>query len=63
MAEKYPAAKALYERASQILGYDLAKVCFEGPNTELDTTEVSQPAIFVASYASRGVRNSFRRLT
>lgn len=51
IVEKSPAAKALYERASAILGYDLAKVCFSGPNTELDTTEVSQPAIFVTSLA------------
>ena len=51
VVEKSPAAKALYERASAVLGYDLAKVCFTGPNTELDTTEVSQPAIFVTSLA------------
>jgi [acyl-carrier-protein] S-malonyltransferase len=42
----------LYERASQIVGYDLARVCFEGPAEDLDSTVVSQPAIFVTSMAA-----------
>lgn len=49
--EKYPAAKALYERAAEILGYDLAEICFSGPSDRLDSTEISQPAIFVTSLA------------
>lgn len=52
IAEKYPRARELYQRASEILGYDLAKKCFEGPAAELDTTEISQPAIFVTSLAA-----------
>src|SRR5262249_37910680 len=52
LAEKYPAARALYDRAAEILGYDLAKICFEGPNSQLDTTAISQPAIFVTSLAA-----------
>ena len=52
LIERYPAAKSLYERAEEILGYDLAKLCFEGPAEELDTTAVSQPAIFVTSLAA-----------
>jgi [acyl-carrier-protein] S-malonyltransferase len=52
IAEKYPAARELYRRAGAILGYDLAKKCFEGPAAELDTTEISQPAIFVTSLAA-----------
>lgn len=51
IAEKYPAARELYNRANDILGYDLAKFCFEGPAADLDTTEISQPAIFVTSLA------------
>lgn len=51
IAEKYPAARELYNRANDILGYDLAKLCFEGPQADLDTTEISQPAIFVTSLA------------
>ncbi len=52
IAEKYPAARRLFERAAAILGYDLATKCFEGPVGELDTTVIAQPAIFVASLAA-----------
>ena len=52
LAEKYPGAQSLYERASAILGYDLAKLCFEGPAAELDSTVISQPALFVTSLAA-----------
>lgn len=52
IAERVPSARALYDQAASILGYDLAKVCFEGPAEELDRTAVSQPAIFVTSLAA-----------
>ena len=48
-AESLPAARGLYERAGAVLGYDLAKLCFEGPAERLDSTVVSQPALFVTS--------------
>ncbi|HVP36355.1 MAG TPA: ACP S-malonyltransferase [Terriglobales bacterium] len=41
--------KELYAKASQILEYDLAKVCFEGPEEVLVQTKYTQPAIFVHS--------------
>lgn len=47
-----PAAKELFDQASEILGYDLLQVCTEGPKEKLDSTVVSQPAIFVASMAA-----------
>ncbi|GIW89492.1 MAG: malonyl CoA-acyl carrier protein transacylase [Isosphaeraceae bacterium] len=47
-----PAARALFDRASEILGYDLAAVCREGPAERLEATDVSQPAIYVASLAA-----------
>lgn len=52
IAERYPAARALYDRANEILGYDLAKLCFAGPAEELDSTVISQPAIFVTSLSA-----------
>src|SRR3990172_8427741 len=52
IAETCPAANKLYERARDVLGYDLAKLCFEGPAEELDSTVVSQPAIFITSLAA-----------
>ncbi len=51
VAAQYPAAAALFEQANDILGYDLRKLCFEGPAEDLDSTVFSQPAIFVASLA------------
>lgn len=53
-----PAAQALFDRAAQILGYDIAGVCFAGPKERLDSTAVSQPAIFVASLAALEVLKS-----
>jgi [acyl-carrier-protein] S-malonyltransferase len=46
-----PAARALYHEANRVLGWDLAKVCFEGPETELTQTKVCQPALFVHGLA------------
>jgi [acyl-carrier-protein] S-malonyltransferase len=47
-----PKAKELFDKASEILGYDLLQVCTDGPKEKLDSTVVSQPAIFVASMAA-----------
>jgi [acyl-carrier-protein] S-malonyltransferase len=52
LSETVPAVRSLCEQASGILGYDLEKVCREGPAERLNTTEVSQPAIFVTSLAA-----------
>jgi [acyl-carrier-protein] S-malonyltransferase len=52
LCESSPAAKALFDKASAILGYDLLQVCAEGPKEKLDTTAVSQPAIYVSSLAA-----------
>lgn len=52
LCNEVPAAKALFDQASEILGYDLLQRCTEGPKELLDSTEVSQPAIFVASMAA-----------
>lgn len=45
------AARALYDEANVILGWDLKKICFEGPETELTQTKVCQPALFVHGLA------------
>jgi [acyl-carrier-protein] S-malonyltransferase len=47
-----PAARALFDRASAVLGYDLYKLCTEGPADKLDSTVHSQPALFVSSLAA-----------
>lgn len=51
LCESLPAAKTLFDRASVMLGYDLINVCKNGPAEKLNATDVSQPAIFVASLA------------
>lgn len=52
LAQSVPAARDLYRRASDLLGYDLAALCFEGPAERLDSTEFSQPTLFVTSLAA-----------
>lgn len=52
VCDRLPAARALFDRASEVLGFDLAGVCFNGPKERLDATDVSQPALFVASFAA-----------
>ena len=52
LAESLPAVAALYQRAAEVLGYDLAKLCFEGPADALDSTVYSQPALFTTSLAA-----------
>src|SRR5215212_3038019 len=52
LAGSLPAAKALFDQASAALGYDLLDVCVNGPAERLNATDVSQPAIFVASLAA-----------
>lgn len=52
LVENFPSARAMYDRASEILGYDLAKLCLEGPADDLDSTIYSQPALFVTSLAA-----------
>jgi [acyl-carrier-protein] S-malonyltransferase len=51
IAQKFEAAARIFERANAIIGFDLSRVCFEGPAETLNTTTVSQPAIFVTSAA------------
>jgi [acyl-carrier-protein] S-malonyltransferase len=51
LAEKYPSAAALFDRADQVLGMPLKKVTFEGPEEELTQTRCCQPALFVHGVA------------
>ncbi len=47
-----PAVKTLFDKSSDILGYDLAEVCFKGPVEKLDSTVFSQPALYVCGLAA-----------
>ena len=48
-------AKALFEKADEVLGFELSKILFEGTDEELKQTRVTQPAVFVHSYISVAV--------
>ena len=50
--DRFAVVRQLYEQAADVLGYDLAAVCFEGPAEKLNATEFSQPALFVTSMAA-----------
>ena len=51
-AEADTEAMALFDKANAVLGFDLKKICFEGPAEELTKSNICQPAIFVTSYAA-----------
>ena len=52
LAAVFPLAKAWFDRANAALGYDLAAVCFNGPEPELTKTENAQPGIFLVSWVA-----------
>lgn len=52
LCDEVPAARALFDRAADQLGFDLLKLCVEGPAEQLDATVNSQPALYVASLAA-----------
>lgn len=49
--DAYPEAREVFLRANDALGFDLARVCFEGPEPELTRTAITQPAILATSVA------------
>jgi len=53
-----PAARRLFDRAAEVLGYDLLAICRSGPVEKLGSTAVSQPAILVTSLAALEVLRS-----
>lgn len=46
------AAAELFQKADEVLGIPLSRICFEGPSEELTATDVAQPAIYVCSLAA-----------
>jgi [acyl-carrier-protein] S-malonyltransferase len=59
IAAEFPAARAAYDEASEAVGFDVAKLCFEGSIEELTRTELQQPALVATSIAClRAVRTT-----
>ena len=52
LAEKYPAARAVFDEADKALGFSISKMCFEGTEDELKLTANTQPAILTVSVAA-----------
>jgi len=55
LAEKYGAARAVFEEADKALGFSISKICFEGTEDELKLTANTQPAILTVSVAAHRV--------
>jgi [acyl-carrier-protein] S-malonyltransferase len=51
IAQSFSVAAEIYEKANEIVEFDLKKLCFEGPAEQLNSTTISQPAIFTTSAA------------
>ncbi len=49
--DTFPAVRKIYDQAVDLLGFDLRRISFEGPEDELKQTQVTQPALFVHSLA------------
>jgi len=56
--DNFPQAKAVFDQANAVLGFDLAKICFEGPIEELTKSAVCQPAVLTHSIAAFEVLKS-----
>jgi len=52
ICENNSQAKKIFEKADEVLGFSLSKICFEGPDDQLKQTENTQPAIFLHSVAT-----------
>jgi [acyl-carrier-protein] S-malonyltransferase len=50
LAQQFPLARKWFDQANSLLGFDLAKICFEGPEAELTKTENAQPGIFLVGW-------------
>jgi len=55
VAEKYPAARRVFDEIDSSLGFSISKLCFEGPEAELKLTQNTQPAILAVSSAIHAV--------
>lgn len=51
LLEKYTSSKAVFDKANDVLGYDIKKIIFEGPEENLTNSQNCQPAIFTVSVA------------
>ena len=61
--ENFPESRAIFDRAKAVLGFDIARICFEGPEDQLKITRISQPAIVTVSIAAFEAYKSNNKIT
>jgi [acyl-carrier-protein] S-malonyltransferase len=49
--DNFKECRAIFNKANEVLGFDLARMCFEGPNEELSITKITQPALLTVCMA------------
>src|SRR3954447_21300931 len=52
LAQNFAEAREVFEQADDVLGFEISRLCFEGPEEELKITENTQPCILTASVAA-----------
>ena len=62
LAERYPSAMRTFDEANEALGFDLRTLCFAGPQSELDRTVNTQPALLATSIAALRAAQETMRL-
>lgn len=60
--DEYEVARDTFKEANEALGFDIAKLCFEGPEEELNRTENTQPAILATSIAALRVLDKEKKI-
>src|SRR5512142_606241 len=55
VAEKFPAARRVFDQIDEALGFSISRLCFEGPDEQLKLTQNTQPAILAVSSAIHAV--------
>jgi len=61
--DRSPAAKDVFGEANEVLGYDLASLCFQGPEEDLKLTANTQPAILTVAVAALRIMQAEREIT
>jgi [acyl-carrier-protein] S-malonyltransferase len=63
ICERSPAAREIFQEANDVLGYDLASLCFNGPDEDLKLTANTQPAILTTSVAALRMMEAEGKIT
>ncbi len=63
LAQAFPESRVLFERADQLLGYPLSRLCLEGPQEALTHTQHCQPALYVVSWVALAALSSIGKLS